>query len=267
MEEYNDLKKKIDEYLLRDDVIETENVISAYTLSTSMEAFVSGLRFLRYDLTENLKDKINKNSSLLENIKMNLTKKIDICKLKCNSIHIDAENDSYQLSFSFNYPLEKSSLKTDFLRIVYKDKNSQELYTKEWPLENEFIEKYYLEIFGLFEQIEYYTKLINGVMNFYYNAAANNEIKTELFTIQTSYSSYGKSDFMIYVNKVNDKKNISSNNYYNYGSLNQYIYDNREQLSKKIAINISDLNNMEKNVVNEVRTKCKGKSLAKVLNK
>ena len=44
-------------------------------------------------------------------------------------------------------------------------------------------------------------------------------------------------------------------------------FSNSDFKVKYATINISDLNNMEKNVVNEVRTKCNGKSLAKVLNK
>lgn len=243
MNYFDTVKEKIADYIVRDEVEENEEVISAYTLFTILENQNRRLRHTK-EIEKGLLDKLNTihpQQFFKEKGKL-FKKKIKRDYFLWITSYIDDERSSLYLHKD---SIEAVDLKKDF---DYAD-----IYSRNEALTEEAYNECSLEIETIFSELEYFGKLFleekktNGHKNSVLEGESiSNEIHCEGFDIEIKFDRRNKEfKYDIKLNKVFDPKGNSSSHYYNQeNNLNHIIEENKEAILRNTPVNIGDLSYM-----------------------
>lgn len=262
MDYYNTVKEKIANYLVRDEVVDTDEVISAYTLISILREQSKRLMGVE-ELKKGLLDKVNE---LYPNIEVNAKRRLfGKNRLKShetfNRIYTHGDDENKSIRIGFETVIGKNTvLEKEFdYDGVFSNRSSK--LRKEVYFECEE------EINTIFNELEFFYKAIfkegnDTKGNPIYDYTMKQVITTDLVEIDLGWEMV---DGVFYTVKASPSINQTTERYY-YGkenNLEKYIEENSETILKNTPIKVSELKPFFQIMINEYR-KEKGKVKEKV---
>ena len=241
MGEYERLVSRIEEYKGKEDVVETDEVISALDLYNIMSA-----RFAKLRSIENgdvLKRKINKdNNSIVKKIR-DIRNLKTLLNFKCDNVMPMIGDNKLKITFCF----EKSRL------CISVGKNIGEndiYYILKDSKDDLLVNKYYDDIMNIFSILEEYHKLfLIGKDNSGYNKGL--KVYYDIFDVEFICYNDGKVYSCLSINKNIDKDRISGIEYINKPSIGFIIDTKKNSLLNKIPVQKSSLPPMYKQILDD----------------
>lgn len=237
MRKYERLASRIEEYKIKEDVVETEEVISALDLYNIVNNKFAKLRDIV--ISEELKNKINYDNKGFIQFERNINGINTYLNSECNCIVPSISADKITINFYFS----KGKI------VLSKGINSPEVnfasYVKKDIL---FLVNYYNDIMELFQMLEDYQKLLYNSEKKIENQR-NISLKTDCFDIVISCNDRG-----IVSCNILDREE---------GNINSYVTDiNRSVILSKISVQKSGLPPLFNQILEE-RTKSNVKKLVR----
>ena len=237
MRKYERLASRIEEYKIKEDVVETEEVISALDLYNIVNNRFAKLRDIV--ISEELKNKINYDNKGFIQFERNINGINTYLNSECNCIVPSISADKITINFYFlngKIVLSKGidSPEVNFASYVKKDIL--------------FLVNYYNDIMELFQMLEDYQRLLYDSEKKIENSR-NISLKTDCFNI---------------VINCNDRGIVSCNIFdREEGNINSYVADiNKSVILSKISVKKSNLPPLFNQILEE-RTKSNVKKLMK----
>ena len=240
MGEYERLISIIEEYIEKEDIVETDEVISAFDLYSILNNRFAKLRSID---NGKLKRKINKeNSAIIKKIR-NIRKVKTLLNYECNNVMPIIGDNKLQITFCFaNSRLRISIGKNIGENDIY--------YISEYDKDGLLINKYYDDIMNIFSVLEEYYELFSIDKD---NLGYENEFKVpdDTFDIKICCLNDGTVSSLVCFNEFVDKDRISENEYINKPSIRNILWQKSNQLLNKIPVQKSSLPPMFKQILDE----------------
>lgn len=237
MRKYERLASRIEEYKIKEDVVETEEVISALDLYNIVNNRFAKLRDIV--ISEELKNKINSDNKGFIQFERNINGINTCLNSECNCIVPSISADKITINFYFSKGKIVLSKGIDSPEVNFAS------YVKKDIL---FLVNYYNDIMELFQMLEDYQKLLYNSEKKIENQR-NISLKTDCFDIAISCNDRG-----IVSCNILDREE---------GNINSYVTDiNRSVILSKISVQKSGLPPLFKQILEE-RKKSNVKKLMK----
>ena len=237
MRKYERLASRIEEYKIKEDVVETEEVISALDLYNIVNNRFAKLRDIV--ISEELKNKINYDNKGFIQFERNINGINTYLNSECNCIIPSISADKITINFYFSKGKIVLSKGIDSPEVNFAS------YVKKDIL---FLVNYYNDIMELFQMLEDYPKLLYNSEKKIENQR-NISLKTDCFDIAISCNDRG-----IVSCNILDREE---------GNINSYVTDiNRSVILSKISVQKSGLPPLFKQILEE-RKKSNVKKLMK----
>ena len=241
MREYEKLVSKIEEYKKKEDIVESDEVISALDLCNIVNDRFAKLRSIENG--EVLRRKINKDNNDLVKFSRKIRKVHTLLNYECDRVVPIVGNNGLQITFYFaNSTFEIS---------IGKNIGENEIY---YILKNEkddlLVNRYYDDIMNIFNILEeYYELFLISQCGLKYR----DELKAsyDIFDLEIAYYIDGDVYCQISLNKDVDKDRISEREYINKPSIRNILGQKSKQLLNKIPIQKSSLPPMLKKILEE----------------
>ena len=257
MKKYEEIFNIIYSYLYETDEVEfTNEVISAHDLYSIVNEKFHELRKIK---RTSLRKCINKDYSFLKEISSIFKRESNSLNTKCRDVVIAGDDKESKITFVFNRFASKKPKSISLL----KNRKSGEIYYDEEVVvtkrNKDLANNNFSEIIKTFKTIE---KLVDFSKNSLKSSEDENvvqEFSDFIFDGCLTYDAYGSVNVSL---KVGDEMEA----YYFEESrkkLNQVIETNKEELLKKIPININSLNNTCRMLVKEKMETNNDKSITK----
>ena len=216
MDYYNEILKQLENYIMEEDVISNNNIVSLYDLYKILNLKFEPLRDAT-DIKKIFKNKVLFHISPIKNIYFSIDfKQMNInVKLGYDQFEIIKKYNDDNLSFSANNDTSK--------KYMYK-----------------FVHKYYDEIINIFSVLEKYSKLI-----LHFKEPIKIFEKSDYYNFYITNKVAGKIDI------IPNLLNADHLNYYIKEELYKIIDENKYDLAKKIKLNIDDLDHIIQQIVQE----------------
>lgn len=240
MGEYERLISIIEEYKGKEDIVETDEVISALDLCNIVNDRFAKLRSV--ENSEDLRRKINKDNNGLVKFLREIRKVYTLLNYECDSIVPIIGANELQIIFCF----DNSALKIS----IGKNIGENDIYyISKDRKDNLLINKYYDDIMNIFSVLEEYHELFfNGKDSIGYGCEL--KVSDDIFDVNFSFYTNGEIYSWIALNKDVDKDRISEREYINKTSIRN-IGQKSKQLLNKIPIQKSSLPPMLKKILEE----------------
>lgn len=240
MGEYERLISIIEEYKGKEDIVETDEVISALDLCNIVNDRFAKLRSVENG--EDLRRKINKDNNGLVKFLREIRKVYTLLNYECDSIVPIIGANELQIIFCF----DNSALKIS----IGKNIGENDIYyISKDRKDNLLINKYYDDIMNIFSVLEEYHELFfNGKDSIGYGCEL--KVSDDIFDVNFSFYTNGEIYSWIALNKDVDKDRISEREYINKTSIRN-IGQKSKQLLNKIPIQKSSLPPMLKKILEE----------------
>ena len=241
MGEYERLISIIEEYKGKEDIVETDEVISALDLCNIVNDRLAKLRSIENG--EDLRRKINKDNNGLVKFLREIRKVYTLLNYECDSIVPIIGANELQIIFCF----DNSALKIS----IGKNIGENDIYyISKDRKDNLLINKYYDDIMNIFSVLEEYHELFlisQGGLKY------RDELKAsyDIFDLEIAYYIDGDVYCQISLNKDVDKDRISEKEYINKPSIRNILGQKSNQLLSKIPIQKSSLPPMFKQILEE----------------
>lgn len=243
MDKYTELKERIDFKYTGREVEQTENIISLFDLYVLLIEEMRELKDVK-DL-DWFKEKINNDRTFFK--RFGLFRKKAIVDQKCDFVYCDIDDKKSKLSVSF----------TDFNThlIVYKDIDSDELYFADHCIKDRaFVEKYISDIYGIFATLEQYGTLFPYVEN-KGRTDLTQSFDDGLLKVDVRCDTHGRVGFKIVPSEGIDDEGIYSRAWYSRETIASYVDEKKGQILRCIPVEISSLNEVYRNIVEEAIAK------------
>lgn len=250
MNYYDSVKQKIADYISREPVKETEEVISAYTLFSAINEQQKILRHIG-EKEKALLDKLN---SIYPPLTIVEKKKLFKKKTSQDYFH-DIYHSIYDNYAKIAFFSKTASDGESSSVCICKDFHYSDIYNR-WSssLTEDAYHQCIDDIYGIFNDLEYIGVLFeedkksSGVGNSNCdNSTLVNTLNCDGFDIKLIFNTYRDLSFSykISLNKDLDPNGNSDKNYYGQNNkLEQIIDENKETLLKNIPVKVSDLSYM-----------------------
>lgn len=218
MDSYNKILNQIKNDLKKEDVISNENIINLYDFYNIIYMKLKKLT----DITNEEKIFINKgffNNNFHKRVLFN----IDSKKMTIRVVAFD-DRQSFDICKEYNIG------KLNFFPQTEQNKK----YI------NKFMKKYYNEIINIFSVIEEYSSILLALPN-----TLQISDKNGIYGLNLRFCNLGKIDIICFFNNADEL------NYYNKDYIINLIDESKFELAKKIKININELDDVFKNIINE----------------
>lgn len=241
MGEYERLISIIEEYKGKEDIVETDEVISALDLCNIVNDRFAKLRSIENG--EDLRRKINKDNNGLVKFLREIRKVYTLLNYECDSIVPIIGANELQIIFCF----DNSALKIS----IGKNIGENDIYyISKDRKDNLLINKYYDDIMNIFSVLEEYHELFfNGKDSIGYRCEL--KVSDDIFDVNFSFYTNGEIYSWIALNKDVDKDRISEREYINKPSIRNILGQKSKQLLNKIPIQKSSLPPMLKKILEE----------------
>ena len=239
MGEYEKLVSRIAEYIKKEDIVETDEVISAYDLCNIISDKFSLLRNIENG--EFLKRKINEENPQYINLLRKIIGVNTLLNYQCDNVELFIKDNMLKLMFRFeigDFSIEKHVGEND---LYYIPKNLKD---------DLLISKYYDDIMNIFNVLENFYKLFLDDKNSikYRNVL---ELSYDIFDVEISYYMDGYVYSWLSLSKEVDKDKISEKEDINKFSIRTIIGVRKNQLLSKIPARKSSLPPMFKQILEE----------------
>lgn len=250
MDKYTELKEILKSYLEKTDIELTKEQISAYYLYKIVDEKLEKLRNVSFD--QEIIKKINKGLSL-RSIGKFFDKSNSIFYLKCQNLYVQCNMRTSILEFQFA-PSERN---LDYKRRcldIRKEVGIDEIYFGSKMIDKQFVTKYFDEISEIFNVLEEFSALYQGGVG---NVGKDSKIlfSDGFFDIVFHYDSYGRTDIDISIKKEIDPENIYYRNWFERQKLSDYVEENKEEILRKIPVNMNELNYTTNTIIKESTSK------------
>lgn len=251
MNYFDTVKEKIADYIVKEPVVETDEVISAYTLFSILDDCNKRLRHTE-EMGKGLLDKLN---VIYPQVTVERKGKFFKKKIKENQFNL--------FNFDIHDNYSRLTLDGPSMHYIYlfKDYDYADIYSKNYSLTDEAYNKCIDDIEDIFSELEYTGKLfrdekkssghknsqLKGFKFYDYDAdSISNTITYEGFDIKIRFDRFPtKFKYNICLNKHFDPNENSYSHYYNQeNNLNNILEENKEAILKNTPINIGDLSYM-----------------------
>ncbi len=247
MDEYTRLLTRLGEYLTMPDVEMTDDVISGYDLYRIVDDKLQQLRAIEFDST--FKDDINRDSIITRKIGRIFKRSAQIQGHKCNHERAEHDGKTGKITLSFDSP---NSRFDEFLEIN-KDIDSDEIYFGSYKSNREFVEKYYDRLMDIFSTLEEFQKLYQNSIGL--NGGSKSLVFSDSFLDMTfKYDTYGRIDIDLKISADEDRENMYHREWYKRKTLASFVTENRDEILKRIPINVSELDYTCQNIVKDYQT-------------
>ncbi len=241
MREYEKLVSKIEEYKDKEDIVETDEVISALDLCNIVNDRFAKLRSIENG--EVLRRKINKDNNDLIKFSRKIRKVHTLLNYECNRVVPIIGNNGLQITFYF----ANSTFEINIGRNIGEN---DIYYISKDRKDNLLINKYYDDIMNIFSVLEKYHELFlisQGGLKYRDELKASDDI----FDVNFSFYTNGEIYSWIALNKDVYKDRISEKEYINKPSIRNILGQKSNQLLSKIPIQKSSLPPMLKKILEE----------------
>lgn len=255
MEYLDTVKEKIADYIAKEPVVETDEVISAYTLFSAVENCKKRLRHVE-EIEKGLLDKLNDiyPQSIIKEKKGLFNK-----KTKANYFyhiyHSIEENRIELVLCGKNY---------DNTIDIYKDYKYSDIYSTHNGLTEEAYSECMDEINTIFSELNYFGSLLAddnekiGYTRYSYDCKLSNKIKCKGFDLEVNFNnaiSRKKFSYDISINEdIAPNKHELAHFYGKENNVQKVINDNMIAILKNTPVNIDDLSYMFYIIVSDYRT-------------
>ncbi len=242
MNYYDSVKQKIADYIVKEPVVETDEVISAYTLFTILENENKKIRHTK-EKEKGLLDKLN---AIYPQV--TVEKKGNFFKKKIKKNQFD------WISFDINDIGSRLYLHGPSIHSIsiYKDYGYSDIYSKYNALTEGAYNECSDDIEDIFSELESIGTLFLEEKKS--SGHKSSELVRDTITNTLSYEGFDiaikfdrcnmEYSYDFKLNKEFDPKNNSNSYYYNQDSLNNILEENKEAILKNTPINIGDLSYM-----------------------
>lgn len=260
MNYYNNIKEQIADYITREPVVETEEVISAYTLFSAIKEESRKLRHV-VEIEKGLLDKLNE--IYPKEVEVN-NRKIFKKKTMVDYFDgIDHEICDDHSEITLYKPFGEIKLNKDFGR--------SGVYSKDSALTEEAYTECAKEIEKILYELEYVGQLYSGDIESnsskysskYVVEEVENTIKNECFDINVTFN---RDNCEFSYNIGLNKEAVSNNSNVHYYGQKNILTENKEAILRNTPINISDLSYMFCMLVLDYRNKEDKKNIDKEID-
>lgn len=254
MDKYTELMNRIDTKYSREEIEQTENVISLYDLVTILSEEMEPLRKLKMD--KEFQNKINRDRTIFQRI--GLFKRKEVINKKCTGGYTEVSENRSTISLGFD-----NGQALGVHVVLYKDFDSDELYFADFCLKDrEFVEKYISDIYGIFAILEQYGTL------FPYEekkgrTGLSQEFSDGLLSVTVKLDTWGRVTPSIVPCKGIDTDNLYTREWYNRETVSKHVYAMQEQILRTIPVEISSLNEVYRKLVEDNISKKKAMQYGK----
>ena len=259
MEYLNTVNEKIADYIAKEEVVETDEVISAYTLFSAIENCKKRLRHVE-EIEKGLVDKLNDIYPQITKIEkkglFNKKKKVNYFR------EIRHYLDKTRIELTFD------AATYDNDRSIYKDYAYSDVYaySNDTGLDEEVYNEYMDEINTIFSELDYFGSLYVSDSNRtsdrrFYESKLSNKIQCDGFDLEVRFDNYYSQPHFSYNISINEQ--IASNGHtsaYFYGKENnvqKVINENMIAILKNTPVNTKDLSHMFYIIVQDYRNMTK----------
>ncbi len=242
MDRYDELKRTIDKKYTDREVECHDNIINLYELYHILTDEIAPYRTVM-DGSE-IQRKINADRTIIE--KLGMFKKRSVVRNKCTSAICSVKSNSSRICFGFED--KKVSMGSKFTAIV-KDFDSDEIYFDKYTdVDKAFVEKYISEIYEMFAVLEEYGQL------FPYDEKEGRNVLKQSFddgvlNITISLDLYGRVKYDIRLSEKVGSMDLYNRDWLNRESIRDYVERSIKRIFMSIPININDLNDTYKLLV------------------
>ena len=273
MNYYDTVKEKIADYIVKDEVVETEEVISAYTLISALE-----------NCNKKLRHSKEKGKCLLD--KLNGIYPKDVIKKK-GKLFKTKENhfEDYALNMNINSSEIVLYERLHGVISICKDFNYSDIYSSLSSITEDAYNECSDDLKDILLDLEYFGKLFiedkktvtpkntKGEYVWFMDIdkyyLLNNKISCGGFDIEIEFNKFAKEfTYSINLNKDLDPNGNSNRIYYNQdNNLHQIMEENKEAILKNTPIKLKDLSYMFFMIVLEYRDKLEKENTKKEIQK
>lgn len=246
MDAYTKLMTTITSKYDCDQVEQSENVISLYDLVAILDKEMEPLRKIKME--DGFRKKINADRTIFQRV--GLFKKEAIINKKCEYVYTDASGDRSSITIGFG-----SVPKIVEVIELRKDFGSEEIYFSSFSKKDrEFVNKYISDIYEIFGVLEEYGGLFpyendKGRLN------ACQEFGDGLFDVSVSIDSFGRVTPTLVLCKGLGLEQIYAREWCSRESIATYVNNMQDDILKRIPIEISNLNESFKTLVERSKDK------------
>lgn len=258
MQQYEEFLEHINKYFEYDEVVSKGTLISAYDLLKIITERMHEYFILICD-----------NSDFKKAINDYYTVQVPFGKIfkkfkKVNTASVDYTQYRYEKNHAkavikFN---GESFISSKYIRLC-KDTNTDELYFDTFSeIDKEFVEHFHDQILSDLQKIEelfYLFKLTNtNVEEIPYSSNQSlikEEISDDFLKLIISYDACGRVNSKIIIDPSVDPDNIYGREWLNHEPIKDYIAKHKDELLKKIAINVLDLKETTQKIITDYYAK------------
>jgi len=256
MDEYTKLKTEIDAYLEKEDVELTDQQISVYDLYNIVNNKLAELREICFN-SKCLKD-INKN---LKFGRLGSILRRETIRIYESCDEVTPRSNGKTSSIAFRLKYREHLLRSCWIRIC-KDVNSDEIYFDTTTTDKGLVAKYYDQISEMFTILEEFSSLYQGAVG-YRDKDVHQIFSDGFLTSDFSYDQLGRIEIDLNLTKEADPNNIYKREWFQRQRLSDYVEENKENLMKKIPVDIEKLNHTTKTIVEDYTKKLNAPLLVK----
>lgn len=242
MDKYIELMNRINTKYSGEEVEQTENIISLWDLVSILKEEMQP--FYEVRLGHGLRDKINKDRNILQRMGILRRNALDN---ECRSAYTGISENRNEISIAF----KESGSTVDSSLIIIKDRDSDELYFADFSLKDrDFVTKYLSEIYHTFAVLEQYVTLFpyeksKGRLSIEQNF--NDGVLTFTITCDT----YGRVNTKVEPSVGADPDKLYKRTWYNREKVSDYVNGNAEEIMRRIPVQISELEQGFKKLVED----------------
>ncbi len=245
MDEYTRLLNEINSYFELDDIHMTTECISAFDLYKILDEKFQQLR--NVISAKALQDKINSDRTVVRVIKKLFQRNEErFVESECDTICSSTKGNTAEILFSF----EDSSRQSGCRYVhIYRDFESEEIYFDRHFKDREFVMKYYDDIKEYFDILEEFDGLLGFNIGGFSDSRCNQKFSDGFMKVKLVYDNRANVSIDISIIDTEDPDDIYNREWLNRKKIADVIDERKEEVLKKIPINISDLNVTCKTIV------------------
>lgn len=240
MDDYTRLLNELNSYFDLDDIEMSSEYISAYDLYTILNEKFGQLR--NVVLGVEFESKINADRTIIKTIGRFFHKKTEtVLEKECICVHSNTKGTTAEIGFIFAD--SNKSLH------IYRDFDSEEIYFDKFNQDRDFVIKYYDDIDVYFNTLEVFSKLLACDINKHDSPNCEQIFSDSFMKIKLIYDNKGCMYTDISIVESEDPNNIFNREWLNREKLADVVNERKEDFLKKIPINVNELNQTCKTII------------------
>lgn len=256
MQQYEEFLEHINKYFEYDEVVTQGNIISAYDLINIIKNNMTILHDIIFEKKEDIKqlESFYQGTSLLEKVYHKLVK---FKTPRIEFINQSYEGNNARIHIRF-YPITIKKIHYFSLEIC-KDNNNDEIYLKDFndlDQDREFVNYFHDVFLHTLQTLEYFFEVFKlSLPDIREIPDSHSDIKETIddnfLRLEIKYGGYGHMQYNLSIVPSADPDNIYTRVWLEKPPLSSYVTDHKEELLKRIPINILDLKETTQKIITD----------------